>query len=102
MDEIFKKQVFELVNLIPKGRVTTYGAIAKALGYPRHSRHVGKSLHGYDPSFPAHRVCNSAGHITASCATDFPDKLRREHIEVVGNKIVDFRKLFWDPIKELE
>ena len=48
MNETFKQQVFEIIKMIPKGRVTTYGAIAKAVGFPNHSRHVGNALRNYD------------------------------------------------------
>ncbi|WP_353959931.1 MGMT family protein [Chryseobacterium tructae] len=51
MDEIFKQQVYEVARLIPKGRVSTYGAIAKAVGYPNHSRHVGKRWVGVRKMF---------------------------------------------------
>ena len=48
MNETFKQQVFEIIKMIPKGRVTTYGAISKAVGFPNHSRHVGNALRNYD------------------------------------------------------
>ncbi len=101
MNDLFKQQVFEIIRLIPEGRVTNYGAIAKAVGYPKHSRHVGKVLSGYDEDFPAHRVCNSSGYITASCLSDFVSKLKREGIEVKEHKIQNFKNIFWDPLKEL-
>ena len=57
--------------MIPKGRVTTYGAIAKAVGFPNHSRHVGNALRNYDEDF-AHRVCSACGIISAeSCIPKF-------------------------------
>ena len=101
MDPQFKKQVFEIIQLIPKGRVTSYGAVAKAVGYPNHSRHVGNALRNYDEDFPVHRVCNSSGHITASCLDSFTEKLAREGVKVQGNKITDFKKVFWSPLHEL-
>ncbi|QFG53952.1 MGMT family protein [Chryseobacterium sp.] len=101
MDEIFRQQVFEVIRLIPGGRVTSYGAIAKAVGYPNHARHVGNALRHYDDDFPAHRVCNSSGHITASCLEDFTKKLSAEGIKVEGNRIQHFRNVFWDPLEEL-
>ena len=101
MDEIFRQQVFEMIRLIPLGRVTSYGAVARAVGYPNHARHVGNALRHYDEDFPAHRVCNSSGQITAGCLAEFSDKLAAEGIEVVGNRIKDFRKVFWNPIEEL-
>lgn len=101
MDPLFKKQVYEIIRLIPEGRVTSYGAIAKAVGYPNHSRHVGNALRHYDEDFPAHRVCNSTGRITASCLDEFTKKLNREGVEVTGNKIEKFKNIFWDPLDEL-
>jgi len=101
MDELFRKQVFEVIRLIPPGRVTSYGAIAKAVGYPNHSRHVGNALRNYGDDFPAHRVCNSSGRITASCLQAFTIKLYREGIEVVHGRIVNFKNIFWNPLEEL-
>lgn len=101
MDARFKEQVFEIINLIPKGRVTSYGAIAKAVGLPNHSRHVGNALRNYEEDFPAHRVCNASGFITADCVEKFTDKLNKEGISVVGNKIQNFKSLFWNPLDEL-
>ena len=101
MDPLFKRQVYEIIRLIPEGRVTSYGAIAKAMGYSNHSRHVGNALRDYDEDFPAHRVCNSSGRITASCLEEFTKKLKREGVEVTGNKIENFKKIFWDPLDEI-
>ena len=101
MNELFKKQVFEIIMMIPSGRVTSYGAIAKAVGFPNHARHVGNALRNYDEDFPAHRVCNSSGRITASCVRDFVDKLNKEGIEVRDGKIQNFKKVFWNPLEEL-
>ncbi len=101
MDEIFRRQVFEVIRLIPSGRVTSYGAIAKAVGYPNHARHVGNALRNYEEEFPAHRVCNSSGQITVSCLEDFTRRLSAEGVKVEGNKIKDFRIIFWDPMEEL-
>lgn len=101
MNALFKQQVFEIIRLIPEGRVTSYGAIAKAVGYPKHSRHVGNALRNYDADFPAHRVCNSSGRITASCLDTFVKKLNAEGVEVEGNKILNFKTIFWNPLEEL-
>jgi methylated-DNA-protein-cysteine methyltransferase-like protein len=101
MDPLFKKQVFEIINLIPKGRVSSYVAIAKAIGFPNHSRHVGNALRNYDEDFPAHRVCNSTGFITANCLEKFTEKLNAEGILVEGNKIKNFKNIFWNPLEEL-
>ncbi|KIA85448.1 MGMT family protein [Kaistella jeonii] len=101
MNELFKKQVFEIIMMIPEGRVTNYGAIAKAVGFPNHSRQVGNVLKNYDEDFPAYRVCNSSGRITASCQRDFVGKLKLEGVEVKDGKIQNFKKIFWNPLEEL-
>lgn len=101
MNELFKQQVFEIIKMIPEGRVTSYGAIAKAVGYPNHARHVGNALRNYDEDFPAHRVCNSSGNITASCLERFTQKLKEENIQVIGTKIQNFKNIFWNPLEEL-
>ena len=88
--------------MIPKGRVTTYGAIAKAVGFPNHSRHVGNALRKYDEDFPAQRVCSASGIISAeSCIPKFTKKLAKEGIEVKGNKIQNFKQIFWNPLEEI-
>ena len=87
--------------MIPEGRVTNYGAIANAVGYPNHARHVGNALRNYAEDFPAHRVCNSSGRITASCQRDFVGKLKLEGVEVKDGKIQNFKNVFWNPLEEL-
>jgi len=101
VNELFKKQVFEIIMMIPEGRVTSYGAIANAVGYPNHAPHVGNALRNYDEDFPAHRVCNSSGRITASCQRDFVGKLKLEGVEVKDGKIQNFKNVFWNPLEEL-
>ncbi len=101
MNELFIKQIFEIIMMIPKGKVTSYGAIAKAVGYPNHARHVGIALRNYEEDFPAHRVCNASGKITASCVRDFVGKLNIEGVEVKEGKIQNFKKVFWNPLEEL-
>lgn len=101
MNSLFKQQVFEIIRLIPEGRVTSYGAIAKAIGCPKHARHVGHALRSYDEDFPAHRVCNSSGRITASCLAGFTEKLNREGVGVRGDRIQNFKVIFWNPMEEL-
>lgn len=98
MDEIFKQQVYEVARLIPKGRVSTYGAIAKAVGYPNHSRHVGKAMGGCPKDVPAHRVISSSGVLSVP---EFQPKLEKEGIVVENLRIKNFKKLFWDPLAEL-
>ncbi|PJJ68045.1 MGMT family protein [Chryseobacterium geocarposphaerae] len=98
MDEIFKQQVWEITKLVPKGRVTSYGAIAKAVGYPNHSRHVGKAMGGCPKDVPAHRVISSSGTLSVP---EFQVRLEAEGIEVENFRIKNFKKLFWNPLDEL-
>ncbi len=101
--------VFEVVCLIPKGRVTNYGAIAKYLGSARSSRMVGWAMnasHSFKKKVPAHRVVNRNGILTGKHS--FPDPfmmqrlLEKEGILVKKDKVVDFKKLFWDPSEALK
>jgi methylated-DNA-protein-cysteine methyltransferase related protein len=99
MEELFKQQVYEITRLIPKGRVSTYGAIAKAVGYPNHSRHVGNAMGGCPKDVPAHRVISSSGKLSVPA---FRERLEKENVTVQDNwKIKDFKTLFWDPLREL-
>lgn len=104
----FFEQVYELVRLVPNGRVTSYGAIAKALGVGKSSRMVGYAMndaHGKTPTVPAHRVVNRNGLLTGRHHFREPDSmqslLEKEGIIVKDHKVVDFAKIFWDPMKEL-
>jgi len=104
----FFQDVFDVVRLVPKGRVTTYGAIAKYLGTARSSRMVGwamNSSHGQSPPVPAQRVVNRNGMLTGKHHFGSPDEmqklLEKEGIKVENDKIVDFNNLFWDPVQEL-
>lgn len=100
--------VYEVVRAVPKGRVTTYGAIAKAIG-SKASRQVGMAMnfsHGVSPSVPAHRVVNRAGVLTGKhhFADEFAMQrmLEQEGVKVLNDKVQNFEQLFWDPIKEME
>ncbi len=101
--------VYQVVRLIPKGRVTSYGAIAAYLGAKTSSRLVGYAMYGAGsakPKVPAHRVVNSSGLLSGKHHFDTPFKmqelLEKEKISVKNDKVVDFKKVFWDPSKELE
>ena len=98
MNELFKQQVWEISKLIPKGRVSSYGAIAKAVGFPNHSRHVGKAMGGCPKDVPAHRVISSSGTLSVP---EFQERLEEEGIEVENFRINNFKKLFWNPLEEL-
>ncbi|MBN8696556.1 MAG: MGMT family protein [Bacteroidetes bacterium] len=107
--EDFFQMVFDVVRLIPKGRVTNYGAIAKYLGAARSSRMVGWAMnasHAQKKKVPAHRVVNRNGELTGKhhFATPFlmQELLEKEGVVVKNDKIKDFNKYFWDPTKELE
>ncbi|RZK72355.1 MAG: MGMT family protein [Pedobacter sp.] len=108
MEQSFYDQVFELVRLIPKGRVTSYGAIAKSLGSGGSARMVGYAMSNAGlshPPVPAHRVVNSTGLLTGKFHFSPPELmeelLQAEGVVVVDNKIKDFKVVFWDPMLEL-
>lgn len=98
MTDLFKNQVWEIAKLIPKGKVSSYGAIAKAIGFPNHSRHVGKAMSGCSKDVPAHRVISSSGVLSVP---EFQAKLEAEGIEVVNLRIKNFKKIFWNPMEQL-
>lgn len=100
----FKQAVYDLTRLIPRGRVSTYGAIARCIGAAGASRRVGWALNqsfGQHPPVPAHRVVNRQGLLTG--AVHFPEdapmaeQLRAEGVEVAGDQVVGFDGVFWDP-----
>lgn len=107
-DESFFEQVFDVVRQVPKGRVTTYGAVAAALGTKLSARMVGWAMnasHITKPKVPAQRVVNRAGLLTGKMHFSYPGQmqelLEKEGVKVVDDKVVDFEKLFWDPSTEL-
>jgi len=99
----FFEQVYAVVRLIPKGRVTSYGSIAKVLGTPKSSRMVGWAMNAAhkDPSIPAHRVVNRSGLLTGkmhfATPTQMEELLKKEGVSVVNDQIQDFQEVFWDP-----
>ena len=104
----FFEDVWEVVRLIPKGRVTSYGAIANYLGTKLSARMVGWAMHAAPsakPKIPAHRVVNRNGMLTGKHHFNPPSKmeelLKKEGVKVVKDTVVDFKKLFWDPGTEL-
>ena len=98
MNELFKQQVSEITKLIPKGKISSYGAIAKAVGFPNHSRHVGKAMGGCPKDVPAHRVISSSGTLSVP---EFQKRLEAEGIKVENLRIKNFKKLFWNPLEEI-
>ena len=103
----FFNSVFEVVKLIPYGRVTSYGAIAAYLGTKSSSRMVGWAMnasHGLEDRIPAHRVLNRNGLLTGKMhfrGNTMQELLENEGIEIKNDQVVNFDQLFWDPEKEL-
>lgn len=105
----FYKRVYEVVAKIPKGKVTSYGAIAGYLGARSSARVVGYAMNnyrsyklGYD--LPAHRVLNRLGQLTGRAHFEgdaMRERLEQEGIEFSEEYTVDMEKHFWDPY-ELE
>jgi methylated-DNA-protein-cysteine methyltransferase-like protein len=107
-EESFYDKVYEVVRLIPYGRVTSYGAIANFLGTKGTSRMVGYALGncgGIQPAVPAHRVVNSRGLLTGRHRFPTPtlmqQMLENEGVEVEDDQVKNFKTLLWDPAKEL-
>jgi len=105
--ENFFDKVYEVAKLIPYGRVTSYGAIAKYLGTAKSARMVGWAMnasHNID-TVPAHRVVNRNGLLTGKHYFDgtnlMQQLLESEGIVVIENQIQNFQSVFWDPHKEL-
>jgi methylated-DNA-protein-cysteine methyltransferase-like protein len=104
----FFENVYDVVRQVPKGRVTSYGAIANYLGTKLSARMVGwamNSAHSVKPKIPAHRVVNRNGMLSGKAHFATPilmeELLAKEKIKIEKDVIVDFDKLFWDPAKEL-
>ena len=108
MKDGFFDMVYEVVKLIPTGRVTSYGAIANYLGTKGSARMVGWAMNAAHNlnDVPAHRVVNRNGLLTGKNHFEEPNRmqelLEKEGIAVEENQIQDFTKHFWDPGKELE
>ncbi len=104
----FFERVYQVAELIPYGRVTSYGAIANYLGSQRSARMVGWAMNkcsSWHNFVPAHRVVNRKGLLTGK--HHFPggetmkELLENEGVVVEGNQIMNFDDVFWDPSKEL-
>jgi len=107
-DETFFERVYEVARLVPYGRVTTYGAIAKYLGTGLSARMVGWAMnkcHVHPHPVPAHRVVNRNGLLTGKHhfggSEIMQQLLESEGITVIDDQIQDFKKHFWDPATEL-
>jgi methylated-DNA-protein-cysteine methyltransferase-like protein len=109
MEKDFFEQVFQVARLVPCGRATSYGAIAKYLGSARSSRMVGWAMnlsHSQISPVPAHRVVNRAGVLTGKNHFADPEQMQRllesEGIVVIKDQIQQWDKVFWDPSIELD
>lgn len=111
-DNMFFQEVYKLTKAIPRGKVTTYGAIARALGDPRKSSSVGWALHANkDPKVPCHRVVNRNGELATGFAFGGPDgqkarleldgvQVESQDIENKSRYVVDLARYLWEPREE--
>ena len=106
--ESIYEAIYDVVRCVPKGRVTSYGAVAAAIGAASGARVVGYAMnnsHSAKPKVPAHRVVNRNGLLTGKHHFSPPEKmqqlLEKEGVKVTDDKVQDFEKIFWDPQIEL-
>ena len=103
----FFQKVYKVVKMIPSGRVSTYGLIAKYLGSTKSSRVIGYAMNAshQNSEIPAHRVVNRVGLLTGkhhfSGTTLMKDLLESEGVKIQNDRVVNFKKVVWDPSKEL-
>jgi methylated-DNA-protein-cysteine methyltransferase related protein len=107
-DNDFFSQVYEVIKMIPYGRITSYGAIARYLGSGRSARMVGWALnssHGSKEFIPAHRVVNRKGLLTGKHhfgnSGTMAQLLENEGLIIEDDQIINFNEKFWDPMGEL-
>ncbi len=107
-EENFFELVFEVARQIPKGRVTSYGAIAACLGTKSSARMVGWAMNGagrVKPKVPAHRVVNRLGILSGKHHFSPPGLmeklLKKEGVKVKNDQVQNFSIVYWDPVKEL-
>lgn len=103
----FFDQVYQVVNMIPEGKVTSYGAIARFLGAPQSARMVGWAMNAsHTTGIPAHRVVNRKGLLTGKHhfqGTNLMQQLlENEGIIIIDNQIQNLEKVFWDPNDKLK
>ena len=107
-DNNFFERVYAVAKLIPYGRVTSYGAIAKFIGSPKSARMVGYAMNGSigEHEVPAHRVVNRVGMLSGKHhfggSRVMEQLLESEGITVKKDQVQDFEKVFWDPMEELD
>jgi len=106
-DDFFSR-VFDIVRMIPYGRVTSYGAIARCIGSPQAARMVGWAMnqsHSQPDFIPAHRVVNRTGILSGKHHFGGPrvmqELLESEGVRIDDDRVVNFDSLFWDPSSEL-
>jgi len=104
----FFLQVHQVAKLIPKGRVSTYGAIAEYLGAKKSARVVGYAMNAahVDDTIPAHRVVNRNGMLSGKMHFSYPDQMQ-ELLELEGHRVIEdklqnFKEILWLPMEELE
>jgi methylated-DNA-protein-cysteine methyltransferase-like protein len=105
---MFFERVYKIVRQVPHGRVTSYGAVARCVGAPGAARMVGWAMnasHASKRPVPAHRVVNRNGLLTGQHHFGQPGLMQRlleqEGVAVEDDRVVDFKRLFWDPVVEL-
>jgi methylated-DNA-protein-cysteine methyltransferase related protein len=102
---LLKARIFAFVRACPVGRVTTYGWLAKAVGYPRGARMVGWMMNEASPGVPAQRVINSKGELSGGWAFGSPDRMRllleSEGVIFSDEGRVDLKRYGWDPLRDL-
>ncbi|MBI1307850.1 MAG: cysteine methyltransferase [Bacteroidetes bacterium] len=108
-DVSFFDLVYQIVRLIPAGRVTSYGAIARYLGTGRSARMVGWAMnnaHTVLPEIPAHRVVNRNGLLSGRAHFKPPESMEQKLVEegvfIKDNQVQFFNDVFWDPATELK
>jgi len=104
----FFEDVFDVVRQIPRGRVTSYGAIAQFLGTRMSARMVGWAMnasHVADPPVPAQRVLNRLGMLSGKhhfpTPTRMEELLKKDGVEVKDDKVLRFKEIFWNPNEEI-
>ena len=106
--DAFRRAVYDVVRDIPRGRATTYGAIARAIGYPSHSRLVGHMMAGCEAFCPRHpgtprgEQCRMpVGQRAFGVADEMQQRLASEGVEVENDRIKHWREVFWNPLDEI-
>jgi methylated-DNA-protein-cysteine methyltransferase-like protein len=105
--ESLRQGIYDIVKYIPRGRATSYGAVAKAAGYPNLSRMVGKIMSGCsEKKIPAHRVVNSQGVLSGKdafgSAGEMQKLLEAEGVVVKNDRIINWKTIFWNPLEEIK